>query len=173
MWSDERTLRRVARGFPWHTNYALAFVQIADQEKVRGNSLLNRKEVEVAVRIVELVKAQDKDLSIVAITMYEAQRAEIQDNLEGVRGVEVANVCASQGREQEFVIVSTVRCNADGQLGVVDDARRFNVALTRAKRGLVVVGNAATLKRGHDGSLDSFMNYVHERGLVVTVSDLA
>ena len=55
--------------------------------------------------------------------------------------VEAANIDGFQGREYEVIVLSLVRSNSHGQLGHVDDRRRLNVALARAKRGLVVIGD--------------------------------
>ena len=52
-----------------------------------------------------------------------------------------------QGREKEVVVVDLVRSNADGQLGFLHDIRRTNVAITRAKRQLVVIASGGTIKR--------------------------
>jgi predicted DNA helicase len=62
------------------------------------------------------------------------------------RGVpEIDSVDAFQGREMEAVIVSLVRSNLSGELGFLADTRRMNVAMTRARRKLVLIGDSATL----------------------------
>lgn len=50
-----------------------------------------------------------------------------------------------QGREKDVVIFCSVRCNSGGRLGFVADARRLNVAVTRARHALVLVGSRRTL----------------------------
>ena len=60
-------------------------------------------------------------------------------------GVEVDSVDGFQGREKEVVILSLVRSNMEGEMGFLTDTRRMNVAMTRAKRKLLVIGDSATL----------------------------
>ena len=59
--------------------------------------------------------------------------------------MEVDTIDAFQGREKDVVLVSLVRSNGDQALGFLEDLRRMNVALTRARRHLFVVGDSATL----------------------------
>ncbi len=85
------------------------------------------------------------DLAIIAA--YSAQARRLRDLLreERAAGVEVGTVDGFQGREKEAVIVDLVRSNDSGELGFLVNTRRMNVALTRAKRFLLVVADSATL----------------------------
>jgi ATP-dependent RNA/DNA helicase IGHMBP2 len=100
----------------------------------------------VEARVRMLLAAGLPAEALAVITPYRGQVALLQTALEGT-GVEVDTVDAFQGREAEVVLVSCVRSNPEGRLGFLTDLRRVNVALSRARRHLFLVGDSATL--GH------------------------
>jgi hypothetical protein len=115
-----------------------------------SDSRHNEGEAELAVAEVERVLALGVPPSgIAVISPYDAQVQRLREllaaHLEG--GLEVDTVDGFQGREKEAVIVSLVRSNEDGEVGFLADVRRMNVALTRARAKLVVIGDGATVSR--------------------------
>ena len=69
-----------------------------------------------------------------------------------------------QGREKEAIVLSLVRSNEEGEVGFLKDKRRLNVAITRAKRHVCVIGDSETLSR--DAFLAGLIDYFFEHGQV-------
>ena len=63
------------------------------------------------------------------------------------RQIAVHTVDGFQGQERDVIVISMVRDNAEGQIGFLGDLRRMNVAITRARMKLIVIGNSQTLSR--------------------------
>lgn len=94
------------------------------------------------------------------ITPYGAQARLLRRN--APPGLEVGTVDGFQGREKEVILLSLVRSNDTGEVGFLSDTRRMNVAMTRARRLLIVIGDSATI--GRHPFYSAFLDYVQERG---------
>ncbi len=106
----------------------------------------NVGEANLAARTVrQLLEAGVSPQQIGVITPYRAQVRRLRDLLADVSALEIDSVDGFQGREKEAIIVSLVRSNPEGDIGFLGDTRRTNVALTRARRFLRVIGDSATL----------------------------
>ncbi|HZN95505.1 MAG TPA: AAA domain-containing protein, partial [Myxococcales bacterium] len=120
-----------------------------DDEVAQGSeSRFNRGEAAlVAARVRELLDAGLAPAELAVIAPYSAQ-ADLLRERAAHPDVEVDTVDAFQGREKDAVLVSLTRSSATGEIGFLADLRRMNVAITRARRHLFVVGDSATLA-GH------------------------
>jgi len=98
----------------------------------------------VVARVEELLGLGLPATGIAVITPYSAQAARLRELLDQP-GLEVDTIDAFQGREKDAVLLSLVRSNGEGQVGFLSELRRMNVALTRARRHLFVVGDSATI----------------------------
>jgi superfamily I DNA and/or RNA helicase len=116
-------------------------------------SRYNSQEARLVVKeLGRLIKAGVPPEEIAIISPYSAQVKLLTGMILGEKGdpgdlaaLEIDSVDAFQGREKEAVIVSLVRSNREGELGFLTDTRRMNVAMTRAKRKLIMIGDSATL----------------------------
>lgn len=88
----------------------------------------------------------------------------------GLEGVEVNTVDGFQGREKEVIIISAVRSSGTGGVGFLADRRRMNVAVTRARRRCVLVGDSDTLSR--DPFLRGLVDHFHARGAYRSAQEL-
>ncbi|MFH1725969.1 MAG: AAA domain-containing protein [Elusimicrobiota bacterium] len=110
-------------------------------------SRVNEREARLTAKILKnLTDSGLRPDQIGVITPYAAQ-ARLVRELAGEGGPEIETVDGFQGREKEVIVVSMVRSNPDGEIGFLEDLRRLNVALTRARRSLIVVGDGVTLAR--------------------------
>ncbi|CAD7969242.1 unnamed protein product [Amoebophrya sp. A120] len=152
-------------GFPWpKPSMPMFFYNSTGLEEisVSGTSYLNRTEASNIEKIIAyFLKARIKPEQIGVITPYEGQRSYITTLLQrsatvmqtrGFEEIEVASVDSFQGREKDFIILSCVRSNTNLGIGFLNDPRRLNVALTRAKYGLVICGNAKVLAKVYKGT---------------------
>ncbi|TWT65117.1 AAA domain-containing protein [Allorhodopirellula solitaria] len=110
-----------------------------------GQSKLNPAEANLVVDLVhQLVDAGIEGEEIAIIAPYAAQVRLLRSRLD-LEGLQVDTVDGFQGREKEVVLLTMVRSNPEAIIGFLSDRRRSNVAMTRAKRKLIIVGDSATL----------------------------
>ena len=134
-----------------------------------GESRRNPLESDAVRRKVgSLVEAGLAPSDIAVIAPYAAQVRLLREQL-AIEGLEVDTVDGFQGREKEAVIISLVRSNAKGEIGFLGDTRRMNVALTRARRKLIVIGDSATV--GGHPFYKRLLDYFEQRGAYGTVWD--
>jgi len=145
-------------------------------EELEPNGLSKRNPREAALalkQVDELLAAGIDPLTIGVIAPYAAQVRLLRDLAnrrrpqELWRDVEIDTVDGFQGREKEAIVISLVRSNQIHEIGFLADRRRMNVALTRARRKLIVIGDSATL--GIAPFYQEFLDYVTAIGAYRTV----
>ena len=105
----------------------------------------NPGEAELVVRVVrELLEAGVPPQDVAVITPYNAQVQQLRARIAEPE-LEIGTADGLQGREKEAVVVSLVRSNDRCEVGFLAELRRLNVALTRARRHLTVIGDSATI----------------------------
>lgn len=135
------------------TEAPLCFVDTAGTgfEESAGDddgSKSNPGEAQLVAKIVAALREAGVAASDLAVvTPYNAQVQALRLLLAHEPELEIGTVDGLQGREKEAVVVSLVRSNEHGEVGFLAELRRLNVALTRARRHLTVVGDSATLAR--------------------------
>ena len=162
--------RPINTKFPWpKNNIPLFFYHIngKEQRPRSGVSYFNREECLEVVRLIHRLVASGVELETIGIiTPYNGQKALLLDMFERFqKKVDVASVDGFQGRQKDYIIISCVRSNEKGSVGFLNDRRRLNVALTRAKYGLIVCGNAQLL--AHDDDWRSSLESYKRRGVLV------
>lgn len=153
----------VSRMKPWHENNALGPYRFFDVKGIqtigfRGHSFVNMEEVNEALRLYDFLTSQnpayDFKGKIGIITPYKAQLTQLRNTFSAKCGnkvfddIEFNTTDAFQGRESEIIIFSCVRARASGGIGFLEDIRRMNVGLTRAKSSLWILGDSRSLIQG-------------------------
>ncbi len=132
------------------TSTPLHFIDTAgagydEQIEPDGESRLNTQEAALVVsKVKQLLEMGVRPTQVAVISPYSAQ-VRLLRKLLARDDLEIDTVDGFQGREKEVVVISLVRSNSDGEIGFLADVRRMNVALTRARRKLLVVGDSATI----------------------------
>jgi ATP-dependent RNA/DNA helicase IGHMBP2 len=128
-----------------------------------GVSLQNIGELSIVKKILET--EQPDLLKTAFISPYAGQVTAAKEVLP--KQIRISTIDSFQGQEKENVILSLVRSNDDGDIGFLKDYRRMNVAITRAKEQLFVIGDSATIAA--DVFYNAFLTYIEKYGSYRTV----
>jgi AAA domain len=162
---------------PWPFNRNLTWLTIRGREKKGGSgSISNRAEIEAVGRVVRhLQRLGLEQLRVAVIAMYQDQVTQLRRELRMVAlpGLAVDTVDAFEGEEADVVILSLVRSNEAERIGFLKKAQRLNVAISRAKQLLVVVGDIETMT-GREGQdlYRPLLEHIEREGRVAGIGAL-
>ncbi len=162
----------------WLDTSALA----AEERQGRGMSLSNSEEAKLVIHTlrdyIDMISPQrieNERIDFGIITPYRGQARLIRRLLRLQhyfrrlrRHISVGTVDGFQGQERDVIVISLVRDNADGNIGFLRDLRRMNVAITRARMKLIIIGNVTTLSRHR--FYRELAEHIRRHGEMVTVS---
>ncbi|MBK8805368.1 MAG: hypothetical protein IPO21_01445 [Bacteroidales bacterium] len=143
-----------------------AFYESTESET---KSLFNKDEANILSKHLDLYLQQidiEKINSIAVISPYKAQIEILKQSISGIlpsnfdKKISVNTIDSFQGQERDIVYISLVRSNDKNEIGFLNDLRRMNVAMTRAKRKLIIIGDSATISS--NGFYNSFLDYINE-----------
>ena len=174
---------------PNNDNYNIN--NIFTSEKDIGKSYENELEAEITVKIINMLSSiksfKNGKYDIGIITPYIGQKKLILEKLYYYDNddydyfnsniINIASVDSFQGKEKDFIIINTVRSNYKNYIGFLKDPRRLNVSLTRAKHGLIIIGDAHCLANSN-GEKDNkycvwryLIQYYQKIGVIVDYND--
>jgi superfamily I DNA and/or RNA helicase len=153
----------------WHIESSPQVVEFVDtagcgfeeQASEESSSRCNPEEARL-LRLHFDQLAPDTSLSVGVISPYRAQVELLQETFADVSQVSVNTIDSFQGQERDVIYMSLVRSNPKSEIGFLKDYRRMNVAMTRARKKLVIIGDSATL--GNDRFYGDFLSYAEEIG---------
>ncbi|KAN0069760.1 DNA replication factor Dna2 domain containing protein [Elaphomyces granulatus] len=137
-------------------------------DSTNGSRVVNTTEVTLCTQLIQaFVSSGISARDIGVITFYRSQLSLLKQNLRRYSPeLEMHTTDRFQGRDKEIVILSCVRSNSDNNVGdLLRDWRRLNVALTRARTKLLVIGSKSTLRGGTE-LLDKYVNLMEEQGWI-------
>ena len=139
----------------------------------------NPKEGEILFRHLEQLcidyslHTELSNIEIGIISPYKEQREWLMDNQNNyefdktkVESISIKTIDGFQGEERDVIYISLVRSNENQEIGFLGDERRMNVAITRARKKLVVIGDSATI--GSNKFYKSFLEYCEKHGMYRT-----
>ncbi len=157
---------------PWPFDRELVWVDTGAQEEYRDaqRSVANEFEVALCKDITTIIRKRVRKAKLAVIAMYSSQVNRLVSALKGiVPPDDIESVDAFEGRESDGVILSLVRSNERAAIGFLNDPNRVNVAISRAKKLLVIVGDSRTVIGGAPELFGPLFEHCQREGLVVGV----
>lgn len=109
----------------------------------------NKQEADLVLTLLRSIVDEHQNASIGIISPYKLQIQYLREQLIeqglGSKNIQVQTVDGFQGQEKDIIIISLVRSNGKQEIGFLKDLRRMNVAITRARKKLIVIGDSSTL----------------------------
>ena len=153
------------------------------EKRTRTGSLSNSQEARLVIHTlrdyIEMIspqKIENERIDFGIITPYRGQARMLRRLLKMQhyfrklkRHITVGTVDGFQGQERDVIVISLVRSNTEGQIGFLRDLRRMNVAMTRARMKLIIVGNAETLSRHK--FYRALIQHVREHGELIVANN--
>ena len=155
----------------WHVDFSPQVIEFVDtagcgfdeKQGEESDSKCNPEEARILRKHFDTMTENNKTgFDVGIISPYRAQVELLQQEFAGIPFVTVNTVDSFQGQERDIIYISMVRSNEKSEIGFLRDYRRMNVAMTRARKKLVIIGDSATL--GNDRFYGDFLDYIESIG---------
>lgn len=161
----------IIQNIPWpKKDFPSFFYNVSGNEEEENNSYINKDEIFSVFQCVnKLIENKVELKNIGVLTFYSAQKQRFYEKFytkEKYQELKIDTVDGFQGMEMDYIIISTVRANPYGILGFLKSEKRLNVSLTRARKGLILVGNAKCLAK-RPGVFRDLISFYCSNGLIV------